>query len=263
MGWTGVYDAVGDTIWFGTNQGRIYKSVDKGYNWTVVSAGTADCSRISMADDTNGVMEYIAVDQATGNITAFKLRRTTDGGATWTDVTPSSGTLFETDISAVLGRPGFYVSIGGNTATGLHGSSYSLDYGNTWMTLDTVQYTTVKFISPTTGWAGGFNLNSTQEGIYKWANPSLSVNENELQSDMTLYPVPTNGNVTIEFSSNTKDLINIKVYDITGQTVFERIARKTTPVYKTNIDLSTLPSGVYMAVVKAGEKVFSKKIVIN
>jgi len=263
MGWTGVFDAVGDTIWFGTNQGRIYKSTDKGYHWTVVSAGTADCSRISMADGMNGLMEYIAIDQTSGAITAFKLRRTTDGGATWADVTPSSGTLFESDISAVPGHPGFYVSIGGNTAAGLHGSSYSTNYGDTWTLLDTVQYTCVKFISPTTGWAGGFNLNSSQEGMYKWANPPLSISDNELQSGMNVYPVPSKGNVNIEFSSNAKDNISIKVYDVTGQRVFERTDRKSTPVYKTNINLSLMPAGVYMAVIQAGEKVFTKKIVIN
>jgi len=263
MGWTGVYDAKGDTIWFGTNQGRIYKSIDKGYHWTVTSAGTSDCSRISMANDTDGVMEYIAVDQSSGNITNFKLRRTTDGGTTWADVTPTSGTLFENDISAVPGRPGFYVSIGGNAAAGLHGSSYSLDYGNTWITLDTVQYTTVKFISPITGWAGGFNLNSTQEGIYKWANPALGVSENDLQAGMSIYPVPSTGNVTIEFSSDTKDNIDIKVYDVTGQVIFNKTDRKATPVYKADIDLSAMPVGVYMAVVKAGERVFSKKIVVE
>jgi hypothetical protein len=121
----------------------------------------------------------------------------------------------------------------------------------------------VKFISPTTGWAGGFNLNSSQEGMYKWANPPLSVSDNELQSGMNVYPVPSKGNVNIEFSSNTKDNITIKVFDVTGQRVFERTDRKSTPVYKTNINLSLMPAGVYMAVIQAGEKVFTKKIVIN
>jgi PKD repeat protein len=263
MGWTGVYDAVGDTIWFGTNKGRIYKSVDKGLHWTAVAAGTADCNNISMADNQNGLMEYIAIDQATGAITAFKLRRTTDGGDTWNDVTPSSGTLFESDISAVPGRPGFYVSIGGNAAAGMHGSSYSLDYGDSWTTLDTVQYTAVKFISPTTGWAGGFNLNSTQEGMYKWANPPIGIKENSTDASTSVYPVPAQESVTIEFYSNTKDKVNIKIYNPTGQMVYENTGRKTTPVYRANIDVSALSAGIYMAVIETGEQVFTKKIVIR
>jgi subtilisin family serine protease len=261
MGWTGIYDAVGDTVWFGTNKGRIYKSVDKGLHWTVVTVGTADCNKISMADAMNGLMEYRVVSTSTGAITSFNLKRTTDGGATWADVTPASGTLFKSDISAVPGRPGLYVSIGGQTQSGGHGSSYSIDYGANWHTLDTVQYTAVKFISPATGWAGGFNINSTQEGIYKWANPPLSIAENDIYTSATIYPVPSNDFVNVEFYSDAKENISIKVYDVTGQLILEKNDKKSSPVYKTVLDISSMPTGVYMAVIGAGDKVYTKKIV--
>lgn len=262
MGWTGVFDAVGDTVWFGTNNGRIYKSVDKGLHWIVSSSGLADCSKISMADCLNGVMEYKVYNTSTGAITAFELQRTINGGNSWATVIPSSGKLYKTDISAVPGRPGFYVSVGGSSLAGEHGSSYSLDYGDTWTTLDTVQYTAVKFISPTTGWAGGFNINQTQEGMYKWANPPLSVDEIETDNAANIYPVPTNGLVNIEYYSNTKDIVNITVYDVMGNSVFSFNDRKSTTVYKGVFNLSSLSSGVYMALVKAGDKGFVKKIII-
>ena len=35
MGWISGYAAIGNTIWFGTTAGRIYKSTDFGKNWTV------------------------------------------------------------------------------------------------------------------------------------------------------------------------------------------------------------------------------------
>lgn len=263
MGWTGVYDAVGDTVWFGTNNGRIYKSVDKGYHWSVVSTGKTNCNKISMADNMNGVMEYKVYNTSTGAITAFALLRTTDGGDTWTAVTPSSGTLYKTDISAVPGRPGFYVSIGGSSLAGEHGSSYSLDYGDTWTTLDTVQYTAVQFISPTTGWAGGFNLNQTQEGMYKWANPPLSVEEVQDNNSFNVYPVPTNGLLSVEYYSNTKDAVNITVYDVIGNSVFTYNDRKSSPVYKGVFNLSYLSSGIYVAVMKAGNDIVSKRIIIQ
>ena len=261
MGWTGVYDAVGDTAWFGTNKGRIYKTVDKGLHWTVVSAGTADCSKISMADAMNGLMEYRVVNASTGAITTFNLKSTTDGGATWNLVTPTGGKLFKSDISAVPGRPGFYVSIGGQTQAGEHGSSYSIDYGANWFTLDTVQYTAVKFISPTTGWAGGFNVNSTQEGIYKWANPPLGIADNDIYTSTAVYPVPSNDFVNVEVYSDGKENISIKVYNVTGQLILDRNDKKSTSVYKTILDLSSLPAGVYMTVIGAGDKFYTKKIV--
>lgn len=262
MGWTGVYDVVGDTVWFGTNQGRIFKSVDKGYHWSLLGTGTSDCSKISMADDMNGVMEYKVYNTSTGAITTFVLKRTSDGGSTWTTITPSSGTCYKSDISAVPGRPGFYVSVGGSYLAGEHGSSYSLDYGDTWVSLDTVQYTAVQFISPTTGWAGGFNINQTQEGIYKWANPPMSAVADMLESNSSIYPVPSNGNVTIEFSSSTKDIVDVTVFDVTGNAVFNYSDRKSGPMYKGVFNLSNLAPGVYMAVVKAGNTQFTKKVII-
>jgi PKD repeat protein len=262
MGWTGVFDAVGDTAWFGTNKGNIYKSVDKGLHWTVITSGAADCSKISMADAMNGVMEYKVFNTSTGAITTFVPKRTTDGGETWTTITPTSGTFYKTDVSAVPGRPGFYVSVGGSSLAGEHGSSYSLDYGDTWTTLDTVQYTAVQFTSPTTGWAGGFNMNQTQEGMYKWANPPLSADEINIESNSSIYPVPSSGQINIEFYSNTKDAVNITVFDVTGNAVYNFKGKKTIAVYKGVFDLSSLSPGVYMALVKAGDQEFTKKIVI-
>lgn len=160
------------------------------------------------------------------------------------------------------GRPGFYVSVGGSSLAGQHGSSYSLDYGDTWVTLDSVQYTAVKFISPTTGWAGGFNMNSTQEGMYKWANPPLSADEINIDNSASIYPIPSKGIVTIEFSSNTKNIVNITVYDVTGNAVYNYNDKKTTPLYKGILNLSSLSPGVYMAIVKSGDKELTKKIVI-
>lgn len=264
MGWTGIYDAKGDTVWFGTNKGRIYKSIDKGINWTVTSTGAADCSKISFSDQLNGVMEYKVVDQATGGFSTFVLKKTTDGGATWTTI-PNALNMFKSDISAVPQRPGFYVSIGGSYAVGLHGSSYSIDYGATWTLLDTVQYTAVKFISPTVGWAGGFNLNSSSEGIYKWANPTIPSSLNELyeNSVYNVYPNPANNVLNIDFSSDNKDIVTIKIIDIIGRVVFQLNDKKSTSVYHRQISLNSIEKGVYFAIIESNGKIYSQKIVIQ
>ena len=37
-----LYETVGDAMWFGTSTGRIYKSIDKGLNWTVTQSPLLD-----------------------------------------------------------------------------------------------------------------------------------------------------------------------------------------------------------------------------
>ncbi len=167
MGWTGVYDTYGDTIWFGTNNGRIFKSNDKGMTWNVYTTGLNDIQKIAFNNGQEGITQEIIYDTQTGQITNFEMKKTSDGGENWATVS-MTGDYFKSDIDAVPETPGMYVSIGSSYNQGMHGSSFSLDYGSTWTLLDTVQYTCVKFYDIQTGWAGGFNLDEFIDGIYKW-----------------------------------------------------------------------------------------------
>ncbi|MFH2095802.1 MAG: T9SS type A sorting domain-containing protein, partial [Bacteroidota bacterium] len=167
MGWTNVYYAVNDTAWFGTNTGRIYKTVDKGATWSVYTTGAANVSGISMNDALNGIMHAAVYDQ-TGQLTSWGMRKTNDGGETWASVTPG-GPYYKSDMAAVPGIPGKIISTGISQDMAQCGSSYSFDYGATWTMLDdSIQYTMVEFFNDTTGWAGGFNLDENNEGIWKW-----------------------------------------------------------------------------------------------
>jgi subtilisin family serine protease len=169
MGWTGVYDAVGDIAWFGTNNGRIFKTTDKGATWEVLTTGEDNVSRISMTDENNGFIIAQVQDQTTGEITSWAMRKTTDGGQTW-DVIDIPEAEQPSDISAVPGQPGMVISVKVSQTTEENFSAYSMDYGATWTNLDdSIQYTNVQMLNDSIGWAGGFNLDENNGGIYKWA----------------------------------------------------------------------------------------------
>ncbi|MFH2144289.1 MAG: S8 family serine peptidase [Bacteroidota bacterium] len=176
MGWTNTYYAVNDTAWFGSNTGRIFKSIDKGATWNVYTSGEANVSGISMHDGLNGIMLAAVYDQTTGALTSWNMRKTNDGGETWQSVTPV-GNYFKSDMSAVPGVPGKIISTGISQNLSECGSSYSLDYGTSWTLLDdSIQYTMVEFFDDTSGWAGGFNLDSLIEGIWKWLGVPITGN---------------------------------------------------------------------------------------
>jgi len=164
----GDYYVKGNTIWFGTNKGWVYKSTDKGLHWTKYASGCDEVSGMTFSDESNGILEYITFNQTTGAITHFEMKSTIDGGETWQTLTPQ-GDYFKNDISAVPGKPGMYISTGSSQDLALCGSAFSLDYGYSWTKIDdSVQYTCVKFYDYNTGWAGGFNQSATAEGIWKW-----------------------------------------------------------------------------------------------
>ncbi|MDD3687375.1 MAG: putative Ig domain-containing protein, partial [Bacteroidales bacterium] len=190
MGWTGVADAIGDIAWFGTNTGRIFKTTDRGLTWNVYETGQANVSTISFADESNGVAICQVTNATTGTIESWTMIKTANGGQTWTEIAVADQYL--SDVSAVPGSVGMYVGTKISQTAEANFSAYSLDFGTTWTMIDdSVQYTNVAMFSETCGWAGGFNWDENNGGIYKWiglapsdepyftSSPSLSVTEFE------------------------------------------------------------------------------------
>jgi hypothetical protein len=179
-GWTSVIEAVGDnTIMFGTNKSKIYISDDKGLHWRISSTGITPATNgginiIAFTDINNGL--------AVQTVAPITMKRTNDAGLTWTTVTPT-GAFLTSDICAVPGAANTYVSTG--AATGATGASYSFDGGSSWTYFggtNAKQFLAADFVSNTCGWAGGFNENQYNSGMYKMTGvlgsgvtPSLAV----------------------------------------------------------------------------------------
>ena len=76
-------------------------------------------------------------------------------------------------------------------------------------------------------------------------------------SQISLYPNPSNGLVTVDFGANTMEMANIQVVDALGKVVFTTTANA---VSKTQIDLSHLANGLYNVVVFDGQSQLTKTI---
>jgi len=240
------YSVVGNTIWFGTTGGRIYKSTNMGGTWTVANTGLTDCIRVSFKDASNG----IATD---GNL----LVKTVNGGTTWTPLT-FTGNFYGTDLSYIPGTPGTYISTG--WGSGNNGSSYSINDGATWMRIDTVGHHAVSFLNSTTGWSGGFNTSSTVGGMFKWNGAFTSVgikdNGNESGVSLNVFPNPFRDQVTVTIDSEKIKLtsLSVEITDVLGKSLIKRndfIDNKIT------ISRGDLMSGVYFY------KVYTSNVLIG
>ncbi len=127
------YSAVNDTIWFGTTKGRVYKSTDKGHNWTVsaVPDMAGDWITPVFRNGSHGLVhnffnfgDLIIYDDAT-------ICETFDGGETWTSVT-TTGPMYWTDIAFIRGTENTWVSTGGRRELAGKGASFSTDGGHSW-----------------------------------------------------------------------------------------------------------------------------------
>jgi PKD repeat protein len=183
-GVVGYYSAVNDTLWFGTNKGRIYKSVDKGYNWTVaaitVTGWNAKYVDVRFKDGTNG----IAMDKNATSTGA--LVESHDGGATWTAIT-ATGNVFTNDFCYLPGTPNNYLTTG--AATGFTGVTYSFDGGHNWNDMTATigtQFLATRWYNSSIGWAGGFNTDATTGGMFRWAGGELELPVANFSSPDTL-----------------------------------------------------------------------------
>lgn len=165
-GLTRCYAVSGATVWFGTFSGRVLKSTDYGATWSAYETGSNDVVQyVVFENENNGWIEL--ADPNTFEYTG--LLRTTDGGATWTDITPSSDYFASYGLCYVPKTSSVLVSSGFNYSTELFGSSYSLDGGTTWTTIDEdVIHTAVKFYDNITGWSGDVNLDAYTGGMWKY-----------------------------------------------------------------------------------------------
>ena len=168
-GWTGVYDAFGSTVIFGTNYGNLYISQDKGHTYYASNTG------INYGDPgTNAGVNVIAFKDATHGLVGhsddsgdFSLYNTSDGGVTWHAIS-HAGIAYDYDIAYVPGTDNMYVSTGANQ--GLPGASYSLDGGYTWTDyadLAGTQVMATDFTTNKIGWAGAYATDETTGGMYK------------------------------------------------------------------------------------------------
>jgi hypothetical protein len=248
-GYTNLHSVVGDTIWFGTNMGRVYRSIDKGMNWTVSATIFSDLGDVEFTNSTDGIVRSAGT---------AAIQSTTDGGLTWSDVI-YSGTLFSIDIASVPGTTGMYISTGEDpAATGTFGSSYTLDNGVTWTTLDANTHINARFKDINTGWSGGISAGATG-GIYKWSGiPSGILAGSEDSEGLNVYPNPNNGIFKITINSVEKEN-TVTVYDLVGKVVLT----KTFNTIGQTINISDQSKGVYFVKVQNGNQVQTKKIILQ
>jgi len=162
FGVVGYYDVIGDTIWFGTNMGRVYKSIDRGLHWTVAQTTLSEYIKPTFKDQNNGVVIDLNAEAI-----AY-LSETHDGGTTWTTI-DYTGNCYDSDLKYIPGTDNMYVSTGGASTNS--GASYSLDGGHTWTEYEAqigLQMMDMDFIEGKIGWSGAFSTDETHDGIWKY-----------------------------------------------------------------------------------------------
>jgi photosystem II stability/assembly factor-like uncharacterized protein len=157
------YSVVHDSIWFGTNMGRVFRSVDRGNHWTVSTVPGMSDRKVHpvFRNGSHGLV----IDGLWGTGSLFE---SFDGGITWNPIN-YTGSNHHGDIIYVPGTPNTWVR--SDFYDGGSGSSYSFDGGHTWTdfpgTLE-IPFYPMTWLNSHCGWAGGISKTSTGGGVYKF-----------------------------------------------------------------------------------------------
>jgi photosystem II stability/assembly factor-like uncharacterized protein len=263
-GYTNVFDVEGNTIWFGTNKGRVYKSTDGGNNWTVdtIAPNTYSVGDVVFRDANSGLAWcYLTSNPATND-----LRRSGDGGANWSVVT-TTGSYHRNDLENI---PGSYTYICTGAAAGDEGSGYSVDGGTSWVNLEgptPPQRLALGFVNGTTGWAGGFNdiNNPLPTGMFKF-DGSINLGTNNVTGkEMTLqvYPNPGNGMFMLKINNSEKEPLHVNVSNALGQVVYSSQINAPADFHVERIDLTGIAKGIYFMNIYNSNTKLEQKLIIQ
>jgi hypothetical protein len=242
-----------------TGAGKIMKTTDSGFNWTVVF--TSSFGNIYEIDFGNSSTGY-AVG---GN----KVIITTNSGSTWTQATPATSPLSMEDIASVDFVNGSTGYIGGLTM--LSGSSEvavckTTNGGANW----TMEFPGLKLniyslcaISADTCF-----ITSSNGGILRYAAGLTSVSPvlNNTPSQYSLmqnYPNPFNPSTRIVYELPVPNPVKLAVYDILGREVAVLVNEKQSAgKYGIEWNASNFPSGVYFYKLITSDYTETKRMVL-
>ncbi len=253
-GWANSFDAYANTIWFGTNQSRIFRSTDKGNTWSSFPTPEVHSFSLSFRDELTGAARFIQyTDKDTVTTGNHGIGITSDGGQTWS--------MLATIQLDAPGYVGFERRGKRLWAVNWNDVYISSDLGQTWKVeavprgFDSTQsmdiFTNTTSNGRTVVYAGGKNLttysSAWQENTGTSAEPVGSPDAFSLN---TLYPNPAgNGSApaTIEFTLPASGRTEIAVYDMNGRLVMKSLDAVLAPgTHSASIRTQTLHSGTYI-----------------
>ena len=243
-GIVGSFSICGNTIFFGTDAGRLFRSIDRGATWTVATTPLKTNFKLAFRDNNTGIIAL-----ASSKYTAY---RTTDGGSTWQQL-PADNHFFATNFAYIPGTDTLVcVGINRNASTGL---AFSTDDGSSFQNFadfytDLDQYTAVGIEPGGKGmWAGSVNYGEHYGGMWhRGATPvvrdntvysSLAQNNNVTGTLVAVYPNPATDEVIVECP---QPMTRIEIISMQGVIV----KRIETDSNRYTLFVADLPEGVYL-----------------
>lgn len=254
---------VSDTMWFGTTQGRIFRSLNRGFQWEAIETPFED-NDVIVSTSFRNAQEGIIISYAQMNDNAItfmdstKVALTYDGGETW----ELADTIFNFKVSCMAAIPGSEFKFLGAT-NGL--STISSDSAQTWQHFSYRPYNSIDFLTEELGWVGNGQTSEDHSAImYKWegiVSSTPTVEENSL--NIHIFPNPFSQNFQLKLSSDDFETYKnsnlvFKAFDLLGKEVWSQVITDI----QSEIEFPDATSGIYFYQINTAQAVLASGRII-
>ena len=259
-GEVGSFEVCGNTIFFGTNKGRLFRSVDMGATWTVVQTPFSGIFKIAFRDDNIGLIAGLL----SRKWTAF---RTSNSGTDWERLQPDN--CFYTSDFAYIPETDTIISVGTTRDGESWGLSYSVDSGATFTNfadfyVDIDQFTAVGISPNGKGmWAGALNYGAHYGGMWHrgmtepiFKSTTFSSVSARIVESVTVYPNPARDVVSIK---SEKEIVSVELLTISGTTILKQSVGATS----CSLSVASLPRGIYILKANLGNSSVVNRLIVE
>ncbi|MCX6271936.1 MAG: T9SS type A sorting domain-containing protein, partial [Bacteroidetes bacterium] len=120
------------------------------------------------------------------------------------------------------------------------------------------------------GYSGAYNATSCytlmaqiSASNFKTEDPGTIETETETANPLTLYPNPTTGTLNVEFNSAVSGNTTIRVFDLTGRTVYSEIVESKEGLMTRELNLQQLQKGLYFVEISNSGQKLTEKLLIS
>jgi photosystem II stability/assembly factor-like uncharacterized protein len=251
---------IGDTIFFGTSMGRVFRSFDRGNTWEAFYTGLGENQFIiSIAHHGTKNMMVLSDGEKWGP--DFKTSFTNDGGESWITYSADWGSGSIAAMpgveSSFLLLKGVYDQHKGLFITDDGGETYSII-----SELSDIPGRTLTFVNDSTAimptnyesQLGGPDSDYILRITFRYEEDHNSIEENN-SGKVRIYPNPADEILTIE--TNTPGQHSVEISSINGLLLYSKDMEGTTR----QIDLSSFQKGIYIITISSEDFVTSRKII--
>jgi len=220
-GSSSAFSAMGNNVWFASNKGRCYRSVNKGLNWTMTQVTSMGNNfNVCFVDTLRGVFwqPYPVLKNSSTSYNIYFV--TTDGGLTWTQQSLASRYYIRNFSRVPNVNGGVVISVYDNGSPTSAAVLYTPDFFNTLTIIQTGLASTGEsvFLNNKSGWlAGDGNYNSS---LYKFIG-YLPVGVSETAGNnplLQVIPNPSSAEAIIKVPSSFTGVAGtLRILDITGK----------------------------------------------